>query len=118
MSGRVFPSAGCLLLAAALAAMAAPASAGGERTYGDSYGNLVIHSPAGFKRILVGKGHHADRLAYHDRPPKRVYLEEEDGALYLRKRRPGCRHGVLLHGRSYMYGLPDHVVPVPTASCR
>jgi hypothetical protein len=97
-------------------AAATPAFAGGpvgEKTYADSFGNLVIHSPSGFKRILVGKGYLADAHA----GPKVVHLEEDRGRLYLRERRP-CRYGALLHGRSYMYGLPDNVVPVPTVSCR
>ncbi|WP_163265210.1 hypothetical protein [Chelativorans alearense] len=110
-----------LLVPTALAvflAAATPAFAGGENIYADSFGNLVVHSPAGYKRIVVGKGYLAGDLAYGGHgEPKVVYLEEDRGALYLRKRE-SCRYGALLHGRSYMYGLPDNVVPVPTVSCR
>ena len=104
------------VLAAILIAQATSALAG-ERIYADSFGNLVIHDPAGFKRIMVGKGYLADRFAHQGDAPKVVYLDEDRGPLYLRKRGT-CRYGVLLHGRSHMYGLPDNVVPVPTAPCR
>jgi len=122
MAGR-FPALGLWgFLSACLIAAITPAHAGGvigEQVYADSYGNLVIHSPTGFKRIVVGKGHLAEDLAYRSRPagPKVVYLEEDRGRLYLRESRR-CRYGARLSGRSYMYGLPEHVVPVPTVSCR
>lgn len=106
-----------LLAAATLLATAATASAGGlgETVYADSFGNLIVYSPGGYKRIVVGRGYLAERLA-HGAPagPKVVYLEEDGGRLYLRERKR-CRYGVRLHGRSYMYGLPDNVVPVPAA---
>lgn len=101
-------------VAAWLLGATAPGLAEGERIYADSFGNLVIHSPAGFKRILVGRGYLAGEFARRG-TPKRVYLEERQDGLYLRER--PCRHGSRLHGRSYMYGLPENVVPVPVASC-
>lgn len=100
------------LFAAMLAVNASVAVAGGldrERVHEDSFGNLVIHSPAGYKRILVGAGgsavpaaHGGPRVAYHAGERLRLTPARD------------CRFGaVLLHGRSYMYGLPEGVVPTP-----
>lgn len=94
---------------------AVPAGAGGlyqEQVHADSFGNLVIYSPGGYKRIVVGKGYLADEMGGYE--PEVVYLE--DGYAVDRVR-PCERQGVLLHGRSYMYGLPDNVTPVLSA-CR
>ncbi|RWF97389.1 MAG: hypothetical protein EOQ38_24205, partial [Mesorhizobium sp.] len=46
-------------LAALATAIAVPAEAGlrhHDRVYADSFGNLVIDSAAGYKRIIVGEG--------------------------------------------------------------
>ncbi|UUP17479.1 hypothetical protein [Nitratireductor thuwali] len=122
----------CALAAMALAiVVAAPAFAGntaGEHVYEDEYGNLVIHHRAGFKSIVVGKGYLAEEIAPDapgkprivygvPRETKVVHLEDK-GTLYLRPKRSDCRYGALLHGRSYMYGLPANVVPVPVVTCR
>ena len=98
-----------LALTAAMLAVNAPASlASGfdrDRVHADSFGNLVIHSPAGYKRILVGAAHAAadgPRVAYHAGERLRLTPVRD------------CGFGaVLLHGRSYMYGLPEGVVPTP-----
>lgn len=97
-----------------LMALAAPvASAGdlyGERYHADSFGNLVVYSPAGYKRIIVGKGHvlaeyEAQRRA---EAPDVIYAEPDDRLARHCRRAPG-----FIKGRSYMYGLPEHVVPTP-----
>lgn len=97
-------------LAVAIALTSGTALAGGrlkERVYDDSFGNLIIISPSGYKRIVVGMGHvaaemEADRMAAAgDYGPK------------LRCHRPP----VLWHGRSYMYGLADGEIPVPPLVC-
>ncbi len=111
--------AAALLVVAASFAGAPPAFAGGlhDRVQADSFGNLIIHSPAGYKRIVVGQGHLAGELAAYSRAgePKVVYLEPSAERRTIRR----CRsQGVLLHGRSYMYGLPDNVVPVLEHPCR
>lgn len=101
----------CALMALALPA----ASAGGRYTAhvsADSFGNLVVYSPSGYKRIVVGKGYLADEMAAQNarirhKAHRRNYSAE-----------PCRRRGVLLHGRSYMYGLPDNVVPVLVGDCR
>ena len=98
----------------------APAGGFGEEAHADSFGNLVIHSPAGYKRVIVGRGHLAGGEpvdAARGAPgPYVVHLDEayEDGAVAY-----GCdRHGVLLHGRSYMYGIDRNVTPVLVGPCR
>lgn len=108
-------SCGTLLAVLTVSMIAASSVSAGETVYADSFGNLVVHSPAGFKRIIVGKGYLAERYASGTpEHPKVVYLEERRGRVYLRERQ-SCRYGTLLHGRSYMYGLPDNAVPVPSA---
>lgn len=111
--------AAALLVLATWSTGASPAVAGGyhDRVQADSFGNLIIHSPAGYKRIVVGQGHLAEELAAYSRAgqPKVVYLEPSGERRAIRH----CRsQGVLLHGRSYMYGLPDNVVPVLEHPCR
>ena len=109
------------LLALAMVMPAAADSFYRDHAYADSFGNLIVYSSAGYKRIVVGKGYMADKLAS---------AEENDGPHVVRLHRaPGhytyVRHtyahrgvcAVLLHGRSYMYGLPDNVVPVPAKDC-
>ena len=111
------------LFAASLAVLAAivlvqPAAAGfvepaTERAYADSYGNLVILSPAGYKRILVGQGHLAER---HGSGPRVVYLDDQQ---YRVRNVYRCvRQPAIVHGRSYMYGLPQGAVPIIAGPCR
>lgn len=104
----------CFLpIAAALAfgAFATPAGAQ-DRIYADSFGNLIVRSPAGYKRIVVGAGYLAQDLAAYEQSSSQddvIYLDEyESGALQLRE----CwKPAVLLKGRSYMYGLEDGELP-------
>lgn len=105
-----------LPLAAALAvgSLSAPALAGGshDRIYADSFGNLVVHSRSGYKRIVVGQGHLAGDLAAYEGGGNSqddvVYFDEGDGEGFLRE----CwKPAVLLKGRSYMYGLEDGELP-------
>lgn len=105
-------------LAASVAA-ATPASADAlvhDHVYADSFGNLVIYSPSGYKRIVVGQGHLAAELSNYSRgaAPEVVYAEPPAERAYVRRcvRAPG-----IVKGRSYMYGLPDGVVPVISAGC-
>ena len=105
------------IAAGMIAAVAAPAAASdlyGERYHADSFGNLIIYSPAGYKRIVVGQGHvvaelEAERAAAG---PDVVYGDGY-GAVEGRSYRD-CRYEPgMFKGRSYMYGLPDGVVPTP-----
>ncbi|MDW6021678.1 hypothetical protein SAZ10_07860 [Mesorhizobium sp. BAC0120] len=85
-----------------------------DHVYADSFGNLVIQSPSGYKRIVVGQGHLARQLSKYERAsdPEVVYLDEggdrsDDGYAYGDCFRPPY----IFKGRSYMYGLPDGVIP-------
>jgi hypothetical protein len=112
--GLKVPLLGCLVAVA----LAAPAGAGGlyqEYAYADSFGNLVVYSPAGYKRIVVGKGYMAEQLARADNSGPHVQRLPETPGDHVYVHRGEC--AVLLHGRSYMYGLPDNVVPVPAKDC-
>lgn len=112
------------LLLPALAAgfvisLAAPAMAGGghDRVYADSFGNLVINSAAGYKRIVVGQGHQARELSQYMRAdgPRVVYLDEAERTA---ERHRCFRPPVLVKGRSYMYGFDQGVIPLQGGPCR
>jgi len=107
------------VLAAGLAiGLAAPAMAGGghDRVHADSFGNLVVYSSAGYKRIIVGQGHRARELANYMQAdaPRVVYLDEEPAAAEVRCFRPP----VLVKGRSYMYGFDQGEIPLRGGPCR
>lgn len=109
--------------AAAVAALAAGPAAGGglvkDRVHADSFGNLVIHSPAGYKRIIVGMGHTADAYNltgsyYEPESPDVASLDGRAGAGHA----PRCwRPPYIWHGRSHMYGLPQGVIPQAPLVC-
>ncbi|MBZ9846025.1 hypothetical protein [Mesorhizobium sp. CA5] len=91
-------------------AIAAPAEAGlrhHDRVYADSFGNLVIDSAAGYKRIIVGEGKLAKELSqYTGGQPDVIYDDADEAGA------PGCyQPPVLVKGRSYMYGLSDGEMP-------
>ncbi|TIW15526.1 MAG: hypothetical protein E5V65_18545 [Mesorhizobium sp.] len=101
----------CLAAIAAMAvAFATPSEAGlrhHDRVYADSFGNLVIDSAAGYKRIIVGEGRHAKELSNFTGAgqPDVIYDSDDAGA-------PGCyQPPVFVKGRSYMYGLSDGEMP-------
>jgi hypothetical protein len=103
-----------LALGLSAAALSLPAQAGGgaghDRIYADSFGNLIVHSRSGYKRIVVGQGHLAQELAAYESPRDSdvVYLDDVgDGTVPYECWRPA----VLLKGRSYMYGLEDGELP-------
>jgi len=100
------------LIAAAAAAPAFANDLYGEQFHADSFGNLIIYSPAGYKRIVVGQGHVVAQLEAERRgsAPDVVYGDEYDAGRSYRD----CRYVPgMFKGRSYMYGLPDGVVPSP-----
>jgi len=111
-------AAGALALGFGMATLTGPARAGGfagaavgERVYDDSFGNLVIVNPSGYKRIVVGMGHLAAELE-RDRAPEVVYLDRH-GRTGIRCHTPP----VLWKGRSYMYGLAEGEIPTPPRIC-
>jgi hypothetical protein len=97
---------GCGML---LAQQASADSRFRDRVSADSFGNLIVYSSAGYKRIVVGEGHRAKQLSAYTGGPKVVYFDDPEPTVVSRE----CP-AVLLKGRSYMYGLPDHVVPQPS----
>jgi hypothetical protein len=104
-----------LVLAAGMA-LTSPAAAGGshDRVYADSFGNLIVESSTGYKRIIVGEGASARKLAAYtgSTGPKVVYLDEP------RAQRHCYRPPMLLKGRSYMYGFSEGEIPRPGLVCR
>lgn len=107
------------LCAAAVAAVTATGAIAQDFAYADSYGNLVIESAAGYKRILVGRGRDAERVnnfldrGQQRRQPADYVLPRK---LYLGYR--DCyRPGAFIKGRSYMYGLAEGEMPV-LSDCR
>ncbi|MGO4835504.1 hypothetical protein AB4144_24955 [Rhizobiaceae sp. 2RAB30] len=83
-----------------------------NQVYADSFGNLVIYSPSGYKRIIVGEGHMAKRVAANLGSTQTAPGPDAAWAGW------DCPT-VLVKGRSYMYGLPDDVVPSPSLEfCR
>lgn len=112
-----------LLLATGLAICGAfaglPATAQGmkDRAHVDSFGNLVVVSASGYKRILVGQGTTGgkDYLSGSDHSfaAPRVIVDSGERSAAARCWRPPH----VWHGRSYMYGLPDGAVPQAPLTC-
>lgn len=88
------------------------ASEGKDRVYADSFGNLVIHSSTGYKRIIVGKGDVAK--TYQDTGS---YYEPENVQPRPVARRCS-RPPHVWHGRSHMYGLSNGEIPQAPLICR
>lgn len=112
-----------LILAAAATlavGVAGHATAGNlrDRVHADSFGNLVIYSAAGYKRIIVGQGEAADGYNltgsyYEPETPRVIHGRERAHTERVHCWRPPHRW----QGRSHMYGLPDHVVPQAPLVC-
>lgn len=99
---------------AGLVAFAAPAAAG-DHIYADSFGNLIVDSAAGYKRIVVGQGHLARKAAQFSRShePRMIY-PDSDPALAMQE----CFQApVLIKGRSYMYGFDQGAIPFQGGPC-
>ena len=104
------------MVAVSLASLATPTLANGrhqDRVYADSFGNLVIDSAAGYKRIIVGEGKLARKLSDYTsagQPEAEPEVLYEDEADHVSRR--GCyQPPVFVKGRSYMYGLSDGEMP-------
>jgi hypothetical protein len=112
------PTLAGVAMSALLATQAGSAQAAErDQVYADNYGNLVIESVTGYKRILVGEGHQAQRLAAYVSAgePKVVYADGEDRDVASRD----CwRPPVLVKGRSYMYGFDEGEIPLQGGPCR
>ena len=102
-----------LAVTAFAAGYSAPASAWTrhhDHVYADSFGNLVIESAAGYKRILVGEGAMAKKLADYTAAgqPRPIYRDSADE---IADGADCYRPPVFVKGRSYMYGLSDGEMP-------
>jgi hypothetical protein len=84
-----------------------------DRIFADSFDNLVIQSPSGYKRIIVGQGHLANKLSDYEGggDPSVVYLDERDGGYDGSSYRDCYRPPYLFKGRSYMYGFSEGEIP-------
>lgn len=110
-------AASVLALAAALAATEAADARIRDRVHADSFGNLIVYSSAGYKRIIVGKGHLAAQFSEAGQAADEgvVDLDAPDGAGLVRY----CyRPPVFVKGRSYMYGLAEGEMPDLWGGCR
>ena len=110
---RIFATAA---MSAALAiATAAPAAAWDhDRVYADSFGNLVVESAAGYKRIIVGQGQHAKELAEFTRSHGPRVITYDGAAVEADCYRPPA----LIKGRSHMYGFDQGEIPFQGGDCR
>lgn len=118
---RLVPTmAAMLAMTAVFAAATIPASAGGrshDHVYADSFGNLVVDSAAGYKRIVVGEGGKADKLAeYTDAGQPKIVYADEGGR--VGEARDCDRPPALVKGRSYMYGFDQGEIPFQGGDCR
>ena len=101
-----------------LCSAASPAAAGGmrEQVHADSFGNLIVISPSGVKRIIVGQGDLAPELQDYTGGSDELYADGErasageDGSYDSRYSRP-CP-AIFVKGRSYMYGFDEGVIPL------
>ena len=92
---------------------------GRDWVYADSFGNLVIESAAGFKRIVIGEGGQAEQLStYTDAGQSDVNVVYADNGEAVRDP-DGCyRPPALIKGRSYMYGFDQGEIPFQGGPCR
>ena len=110
--------ASAILAVGMMVCSAGPASAWSryrDHVYANSFGNLVIQSPSGYKRIIVGQGHLAKELSSYEgagtSDPDVVYLDDNrDG---YRSDRDCYRPPYLFKGRSHMYGFSERPIPQP-----
>lgn len=117
MRSNYLKAAGIAAAFAATAALVLPAAAdtGGrlhDIVYADNFGNLIVHTPGGYKRIVVGQGHLAKQLSDYmgtSSSPSVVTLDDGERDCY--------RPPVFVKGRSYMYGLADGEMPQLGGRC-
>lgn len=111
-----------LLLCGFAAGLGSPVFAGNytqDDVYADSFGNLVIDSAAGYKRIIVGKGYQARKLERYMRGGSDS--SDTQGAYPGPSNYAGgdCyQPPVFIKGRSYMYGFDQGIIPLQGGPCR
>ncbi|MDH6231453.1 hypothetical protein M2281_002025 [Mesorhizobium soli] len=104
-----------VLLACVFAGGSLPAVADGytqDDVYADSFGNLIVNSAAGYKRIIVGQGHNASKLSnyIHPKQSKMAYSGGYGAS--------DCYQPYYVKGRSYMYGFYQGAMPLLGLPCR
>ena len=110
---------GAALLASLMLSLSAASAEtwGKDHVYADSFGNLVIDSAAGYKRILVGEGRQAKALADYTSAGQPTVVYADRDAVDTGDER--CyRPPVLVKGRSYMYGFDEGVIPLQGGPCQ
>lgn len=88
-----------------------------DRSYADSFGNLVIVGASGYKRIVVGEGHQAGNMAGDEAGSGPVVVYSNGVGDVVSS--PDCyRPPVFVKGRSYMYGFDQGEIPLQGGPCR
>lgn len=116
MRSTFIRAAGIAAMLATAATLSQPAAAdtGGrlhDVVYADNFGNLIVYSPGGYKRIVVGQGHLAKQLTEYMGTTSPSVVTLDDGG------RDCYRPPVFVKGRSYMYGLADGEMPQLGGRC-
>ncbi len=112
------------LAAVAVTTAHMPAQAGGrsqDHVYADSFGNLVVDSAAGYKRIVVGQGDQVRDVAKYlkaGQPDVDIVYADGDGENQVVYERGCYRPPALIKGRSYMYGFDQGEIPFQGGDCR
>lgn len=110
---RIFTGLAAAVAVFLFAAAPVVAADGRDSVHADSFGNLVIYSAAGYKRIIVGMGHVAE--AYQ---ASGSYFEPLDDVQEPRRTVKRCtRPPHVWQGRSQMYGLRDGEIPQAPLVC-
>lgn len=111
----------CFLLVGLVSGVGSPVFAANytqDDVYADSFGNLIIDSAAGYKRIIVGKGYQARKLERYMRGsnPSNSNGGYSDPSSYAGS---DCyQPPVFVKGRSYMYGFDQGIIPLQGGPCR
>jgi hypothetical protein len=108
--GRLFLAVAAVVAVTGSSVVPALAWGQHDHVYADSFGNLVIESAAGYKRILVGEGKMAKELSRYTSAGETGDVAERD-ASDARDGGDCYRPPVFVKGRSYMYGLSDGEMP-------
>lgn len=108
------------LLASLVVGLAMPALASGrsyDHVYANSFGNLIVESAAGYKRIVVGQGRHARELSQYS-GAGRPKVAQFDGGNGMATGADCYQPPFLVKGRSYMYGFDQGEIPMQGGPCR
>lgn len=107
-----------LLLCGYLTCLAAPTLAGThDHVHADSFGNLIVIAPSGYKRIIVGQGHQAAELQGYTGSNVGGALDLGPEPFADEALMESCP-AILVKGRSYMYGFDEGVIPLSSKRCR